>query len=403
MAILKDARQLGCVIQDTQPPEPLPILRKSTILIGINSTSAIHKSHAASCKHPRKQRSVARKNSSQCSPYALNFWGGDWKTGAMWPLRRVEIGQEYLKAQREGQSSVLLTYQRMVSPSAIRNKTGGKRYCCRFLSIHAHVKQGRPELCRIGNRKGLLKSDEGCCSQRRSANKRRIDRACQRTRFIRDSKASRWYTRRSLTRNTLRGSRIFLRVDQWSETTTHQRWQTDKVQHGEPRTNRCPWFIDKLFKLIYTYISDIIIARSRSSYTPSPHQQEVRVQVELREYGETRRMNQQTPKKQSKMETKRPYGENRQNDKNNLRIFLWMKVFQLIGTHPRVLLVNQLQSRERSGIGQTQHIYSLPEWPKLRHPYEDQDNKGSLQKTHWRSRTSRRKFWWFNNRGSQSF
>ena len=32
---------------------------------GINSTSAIHKSYAASCKHPRKQRSVARKNSSQ--------------------------------------------------------------------------------------------------------------------------------------------------------------------------------------------------------------------------------------------------------------------------------------------------------------------------------------------------
>ena len=27
-------------------------------------------------------------------------------------------------------------------------------------------------------------------------------------------------------------SRIFLPLDQWSETTTHQRWQTNKMQHG---------------------------------------------------------------------------------------------------------------------------------------------------------------------------
>ena len=38
---------------------------------------------------------------------------------------------------------------------------------------------------------------------------------------FRDSKASRRYTGRSLTRKTLRRSRIFQRVDQWSETTTH--------------------------------------------------------------------------------------------------------------------------------------------------------------------------------------
>ena len=45
----------------------------------------------------------------------------------MCPWRRVEIGQEYLKAQRNGQSCILLTYQRMVSPSAIRNKKKEER------------------------------------------------------------------------------------------------------------------------------------------------------------------------------------------------------------------------------------------------------------------------------------
>ena len=34
VAILKDARQLGCVFQDTEPPESLPILRKSTKVLG---------------------------------------------------------------------------------------------------------------------------------------------------------------------------------------------------------------------------------------------------------------------------------------------------------------------------------------------------------------------------------
>ena len=46
-----------------------------------------------------------------------------------------------------------------------------------------------------------------------------------------------------------RRSRVFLPLERWSETTTLQRWQTSKMQHGELRTDRCPWSIDKLLKL----------------------------------------------------------------------------------------------------------------------------------------------------------
>ena len=43
-----------------------------------------------------------------------------------------------------------------------------------------------------------------------------------------------------------------------------------------------------------------------------------------------------------------------------------MKVFQLIGTHLRFLLVNQLQSREEKWYrGKTQYLFSFPEGPKL--------------------------------------
>ena len=113
------------------------------------------------------------------------------------------------------------------------------------------------------------KTDDGCYSQRRNANKRRCDSVCQRIGFLRDRKASRRYTGRSFIRKTLRRSREILALDQWSETTTHQQWQKDRMQHCALRTIRCPCFIDKLFKLIFTYISFIFIAGSRNSNTAS--------------------------------------------------------------------------------------------------------------------------------------
>ena len=49
-------------------------------------------------------------------------------------------------------------------------------------------------------------------------------------------------------------------------------------------------------------------------------------------------------------------------------------------------------SKRRADLGK-QCFYSLPERPKLRDLPEDKNHKGPVQKTHWRSRTSCRKFW----------
>ena len=91
--------------------------------LGTNSTSTIHESYAASRRHPRKQRPI-NSRSVQSFRYEIRgqISGG---AGTMCPRRRVEIGQKYHEAQRNGQS-FLLTYQRMVSSSVIRSKTGGK-------------------------------------------------------------------------------------------------------------------------------------------------------------------------------------------------------------------------------------------------------------------------------------
>ena len=57
---------------------------------------------------------------------------------------------------------------------------------------------------------------------------------------------------------------------------------------------------------------------------------------------------------------------------------------------------------EKWGFGCSQCLYSLPERPKLRDLPEDQNHKGPVQKTHWQSHTSCRKFWWFAYSRSQS-
>ena len=44
------------------------------------------------------------------------------------------------------------------------------------------------------------------------------------------------------------------------------------MQHGELRTDRCPWFIDRLFQLVHTYISSIVTAGFGSLHIASSAQ-----------------------------------------------------------------------------------------------------------------------------------
>ena len=62
-------------------------------------------------------------------------------------------------------------------------------------------------------------------------------------------------------------------------------------------------------------------------------------------------------------------------------------------THTPVLLMNHLQSLCVREVWIWVNTVYLP---------EDQNYKGPVQKTHWRSRTSCRKFWWFDYSRSQS-
>ena len=65
-------------------------------------------------------------------------------------------------------------------------------------------------------------------------------------------------------------------------------------------------------------------------------------------------------------------------------------------------LMTQIRNFLRKCIQEAQYPYSLLKRPKLRSMQAYQDDKGSLQKAKWRSRTSGRKIWWLDNSKSES-
>ena len=77
VVILKDARQLGCVFQDTEPPESLPILRKSTKVVGsirrLQFTKATQRHANIRENEGSSLGKIQVKVPRQRSPYALKF------------------------------------------------------------------------------------------------------------------------------------------------------------------------------------------------------------------------------------------------------------------------------------------------------------------------------------------
>ena len=51
------------------------------------------------------------------------------------------------------------------------------------------------------------------------------------------------------------------------------------------------------------------------------------------------------------------------------------------------------RAKMETGLGYAQHLFSLPERPKMRHLLGDENNKGFLQKTCWYSCAQSGKFW----------
>ena len=155
VAFLKDALQLGCVSQDVEPPESSSILRKSARVLA--PTRRVRHANIRESKGP-SLGVIQIKNPHQGSPYAPKF--EDRPQKETWRQERCARGYAWrmttcILKLKEKDKATFFSPCEVVSPSTIRNKTGGKRIRCRFRSINAHAEQERSDFSRIGNRKGL--------------------------------------------------------------------------------------------------------------------------------------------------------------------------------------------------------------------------------------------------------
>ena len=267
MAILKDARQLRCVFQDVEPPKSSSILRKRTKIL--RPTRRAHCSKAT-LRHANIRESegpslgiICPTDPCERCPYAPKFEDGSQEEterqgrcarGDTWRL-----ANSILKLNEKDKATFFLTYRGLVIPSTIRKKKKRRKKIVVDSWASMHM-LSRRDLSRIGFRKSVSTSVYGSDRQWWCANQWRSNSVCQRIGFIRDSKASRRYTSSPLTWKTLRRSRIFIWVEQWSVSLPHQGWQTSTMQHGKQRTDLGPRFVDRFFQLNFTYISSIVIA-----------------------------------------------------------------------------------------------------------------------------------------------
>ena len=87
--------------------------------------------------------------------------------------------------------------------------------------------------------------------------------------YIRDGNASRKYTGSSFTGKTLRRIWVQLPLDQWPETTSHERWQEISSRHIKLCTIRCPWFMQKTNYVPFV-VPGLLTSSSTSSSSTSP-------------------------------------------------------------------------------------------------------------------------------------
>ena len=147
----------------------------------------------------------------------------------------MDICQAYLKAQRNGQSHLLLSYRRMVSSSAIRNKTGGKNLFPNSAELETVKVSKRPTTVVTTNGEVQTKEEEATVCVRE------LDLFVT-IMLLEDTPA--FLSHGQLCEN--HGYSYHRASGQKPQVIKN--WSTDRMQHGELRADRCPWFSSSCFE-----------------------------------------------------------------------------------------------------------------------------------------------------------
>ena len=178
---------------------------------------------------------------------------------------------------------------------------------------------------------------------------------CFRSWSLRDSAISRGHACSFIAWKPLRRARLYLWVDQRSKATPDQTRTEDDVKDGKLRAHCYPGIVVKIRRKFVFYIDTAGLIKYFFKCSNAKWRWGTR---ELA-----------------------PFTENPRNEEcrsaSNRTHFSWLR----FGTS------------YKSGIQETQYLHALPKRPKLRRLLANQDDKGSLQETHWRSFTSCRCWW----------
>ena len=149
-AIVKDVRQLGCVSQDSEPPESVTISRKGTKVLGPNrrvrfTRSALRQANIRENKGPPPNK-IQVKLPHQRNPYAVKFEDrsrGELKDKSDAPAEmRGDLPRLSISSKKR-KNCILFTNRWVDFAGRIHNKTGGKRICGGLRSKRAYCQQER--------------------------------------------------------------------------------------------------------------------------------------------------------------------------------------------------------------------------------------------------------------------
>ena len=163
VATVKDVRQLGCVLQDTEPRQSSSISRTGTEVLGpirrVRSTRAAPRyADIRENKGPSMKKKKV-KLLHQRSPHAVKF--EDRSQEEIERQERCARGDAWRPAKNNNKfketdkTTFFSPTEEWRVPALSTIKPEEREFFCRFRREHAHGEQGRPVLCRIGTRQGL--------------------------------------------------------------------------------------------------------------------------------------------------------------------------------------------------------------------------------------------------------
>ena len=315
--------------------------------------------------YPRR-KSVLREVSKLGSNHTVKFSKGTWQ-----PQSSMGAGEKYLQAQECGQSYVFILLLNQGQCRRPLQNLQRNEHCGWFRSINAHNEQ--------------KKTDE-LYTLRRSRSPTVVLTAGGELRTNEEAQVFVHDLNLFVTVQLLQETPAVLSLGKLCE---DQRREDNCMQNGQLRTSCCSMVIRQFWKQFVVNIGTAGFVNNSCSRTKQRTCPRRLVQITVK-----------NPKRKIKR------GMTIEIRTTVCEIFLnSLEDFTDNGSACTRTRFSGLRfgTSHESGIKikEVQYLYSVPKRPKLRHMLQNRNDKGSLQKTHWRSSTLSKKVCWLDDGRSQ--